>query len=179
MSFTVISPRSWKLSSTTGSFSIRFWWRIRSASSSVVPTGAVMSFSRVITSFTLRSFPRTKRRSRLVRMPTRRFPSVIGTPEIRNFSISSRARLMGTSGGSVMGFTIIPLSERLTRSTSSTCSAMGRFLWMIPIPPSCAIAMASALSVTVSMAALTMGTLSVISRVRSVVVSTSRGWTSE
>src|SRR6267143_1116169 len=146
MSFTVMSPRSWKLSSTTGSFSIRFWWRIFSASSRVVPTGAVMSFSCVITSFTLRSFPRTKRRSRLVRMPTRRFPSVIGTPLIRNFSISSSARVIGTSGGSVIGFTIIPLSDRFTRSTSSTCSRTGRFLWMMPIPPSCAIAIVSATS---------------------------------
>ncbi len=40
-----MSPLSTPCASTTGSFSIRCWPRIRSASSSVVPTGAVTSFS--------------------------------------------------------------------------------------------------------------------------------------
>ncbi len=37
---------------------------------------------------------------------------------------------------------------------------MERFLWITPIPPCCAMAMASRDSVTVSMAALASGTLS-------------------
>ena len=34
-------------------------------------------------------------------------------------------------GESVIGLTIIPLSERFTRSTSEACSSTDRFLWMI------------------------------------------------
>jgi len=49
---------------------------------------------------------------------------------------------------------------------------------MMPIPPSCASAIASAASVTVSMAAETMGMLRPMVRVRRVEVSTSRGTTS-
>ncbi len=53
----------------------------------------------------------------------------------------------------VTGSTIIPDSLRLTRSTSSACRSMGKFLWMTPMPPCCAMAMARRLSVTVSIAA--------------------------
>ena len=56
-----------------------------------------------------------------------------------------------------MGFTIIPLSDLFTRSTSSDWASTDMFLWMIPIPPCCAIAMAILESVTVSMAALRRG----------------------
>ena len=61
---------------------------------------------------------------------------------------------MRLDGESVIGLTIIPLSERLTRSTSAACSSIDRFLWMTPRPPCCAIAMARRDSVTVSIAAL-------------------------
>ena len=50
---------------------------------------------------------------------------------------------------------------------------------MTPMPPNCAMAMASAVSVTVSMAAETIGTLRAISRVRRVRISTSPGMTSD
>ena len=84
MSLTVIRPLSAPSASTTGSFSTLLRWRIRSASSSVVPTGAVTSPVAVISALIgwLVSF--SKRRSRLVRIPTR-IPaaSVIGTPEMR------------------------------------------------------------------------------------------------
>jgi hypothetical protein len=50
MSLTVIRPRSRPSASTTGSFSMRSRCRIRSASSSEVPTGAVISRSLVMTS---------------------------------------------------------------------------------------------------------------------------------
>ena len=87
MSLTVIRPFSRKSWSTTSSFSTLCWCRISRASSSVVPTGTVIRLSLVITSATGRSMLVSKRRSRLVRMPTSRpslLPSsVIGTPEMR------------------------------------------------------------------------------------------------
>jgi len=52
------------------------------------------------------------------------------------------------------------------------------FLWMMPMPPSWAMAMARRASVTVSMAADTSGMRRSISRVSRVVVSTSLGMTS-
>src|SRR5580765_3471434 len=59
----------------------------------------------------------------------------------------------------------MPLSDRFTRSTSEACSSIPRFLWITPRPPCCAIAMASRLSVTVSIAALRIGTFNRIRRV--------------
>ena len=75
-------------------------------------------------------------------------------------------------GESVIGSTIMPLSDRFTRSTSEACSSIDRFLWMTPRPPCCAIAIASRDSVTVSIAALTSGTLRRIRRVSCVLTST-------
>ena len=77
------------------------------------------------------------------------------------------------------GSTIIPDSERLTLSTSAACASMVMFLWMMPIPPSWAMAMARGASVTVSMAAEMMGVRSVMLLVRRVEMSTSEGRTSE
>ena len=54
----------------------------------------------------------------------------------------------------------MPLSERLTLRTSLACAAMVMFLCTTPMPPARAMAMAILLSVTVSIAALTMGVLS-------------------
>ena len=72
------------VASTTGSFSILLRWRIASASSSVVPTGAVTRFRLVISAETGCEVSVSKRRSRFVRMPTSTpSSSVIGTPEIR------------------------------------------------------------------------------------------------
>ena len=82
-------------------------------------------------------------------------------------------------GESVIGSTIIPLSDRFTRSTSDACSSIDRFLWMTPMPPCCAIAMARRDSVTVSIAALTSGTDRRMLRVNRVVTSTWVGTTSE
>ena len=53
------------------------------------------------------------------------------------------------------------------------------FLWMMPIPPACAMPIASRASVTVSMAEDTKGMLSAISRVSGEESSASRGSTSE
>ena len=84
MSLTVMRPRNTPSASTTGSFSILWRWRMPSASSSVVPSGAVTRPSLVISSDTGRSGSRWNRRSRFVRMPTRRpRSSVTGMPEMR------------------------------------------------------------------------------------------------
>jgi len=145
----------------------------------VVPTGAVISDSRVMTSAARRSMRSSKRRSRLVRIPTSRPFSVIGTPEMWKRAMMAWTSPSVAVGGRVTGSTIMPLSERLTRSTCAHCSRIERFLWMTPIPPSRASAIASSASVTVSIAALTIGTLSSMRRVKRVRVSTSLGWVAE
>ena len=58
------------------------------------------------------------------------------------------------------GSVIIPLWLRFTRSTSVTWSSTERLRCTIPMPPWRAIAMASGASVTVSIAADTIGMLS-------------------
>ena len=83
------------------------------------------------------------------------------------------------SGPSVMGLRIMPLSERFTRSTSWACRSIDMFLWMTPTPPSRATAMAMLASVTVSMAAETRGTWSVMRFVSRVEMSVSFGCTRE
>ena len=71
-----------------------------------------------------------------------------------------------------------PFSERFTMSTCSACWLMDIFLWMMPMPPSRAMAMAMRYSVTVSMAALIRGIFSRIFFVSWVCRSTSAGNTS-
>ena len=104
-------------------------------------------------------------------------PSTIGMPEILYRAMRSRAARTGASGGSVTGSVIMPLWLRFTRSTSVTCSATERFRCTIPMPPCRAIAMARGASVTVSMAADTIGMLSWIFGVRCAAVLTSFGRT--
>ncbi len=67
--------------------------------------------------------------------------------------------------GSVTGSMIIPLSARFTFLTFIACCSMVIFLCKTPIPPSCAMAIAIFDSVTVSIAAETIGTLMVMLRV--------------
>jgi hypothetical protein len=110
---------------------------------------------------------------------SRPWASTIGTPEIRKRLISPAASRSGRSGPRVIGFRIIPLSLRLTRSTSAACRSTDMFLWSTPIPPARAMAMAISDSVTVSMAAETRGTFRGIERVNRETVRTSRGWTVE
>jgi len=90
-----------------------------------------------------------------------------------------RASAVEAAGPSVTGSTMIPFSLRLTFSTSRAWAAGGMFLWMIPIPPSCASAIARAASVTVSIGADTSGMCRRMLLVRLVAVSTSRGTTAE
>ena len=96
------------------------------ACSSVVPGGQVTRFSFVMRSEMGRSMRVSKRRSRFVRMPTS-FPrsSTTGTPEIRKFAMTSSASEIFCVGRHVTGSTIIPLSERLTLSTSAACASIG------------------------------------------------------
>ena len=98
ISLMVIRPFKLKSSSTMGSFSTRALARIFLASVRVMPSLAVTRFSEVMHSliFLLKSSSNFK--SRLVMMPTSFLPSVIGTPEIRNFPISSSASLKVCSG---------------------------------------------------------------------------------
>src|SRR5579884_2028171 len=110
-------------------------------------------------------------------MPTSLPCLVMGTPEMRKRFMTSRASLILFSGAMVTGSTIMPLSLRFTRSTSSACRSIGMLRWMNPMPPCWASAMASRDSVTVSMAALTTGIFNAILRVRQVRVSASAGST--
>ena len=73
----------------------------------------------------------------------------------------------------------VEFSERFTLSTSSACAWIDMFLWIIPIPPCLAIAMAILCSVTVSMAALIIGIFKTTFLVRCVVRSIMFGVTSE
>ncbi len=83
MSLTVIRPWSRPSASTTGSFSILCRCRIAFASSRVVPTGAVTRSRAVISAETGWPVFDSKRRSRLVRMPTST-PVVVGDRHARN-----------------------------------------------------------------------------------------------
>ncbi len=151
------------------------------ASSSVVPSLAVISRSLVMNSVTGRSksAPLQKRMSRLVRMPTSRpEASVIGTPLKRNRRIRSSASCSVAVGGRVTGSVIIPLWLRLTFCTSAAWSSMVRLRWITPMPPSRARAMAMRASVTLSIAAETIGTASTMSAANVAVVSTVSGSTS-
>jgi len=128
ISLMVISPFKLKSSSTMGNFSLRDFARISFASSSVIPSLAVISPSDVMDSliFLLKSV--SNFRSRLVIIPTSFLPSVIGTPEIRNFAIKSLASFNVCSGDKKNGSVITPFSERLTLSTSSACASIDMFL---------------------------------------------------
>src|SRR3954468_24238429 len=174
MSLMVMRPLSSYFSSTTRSFSILFTWSSSFAASCEMPSRQVMS-SRVITSSTRCSRFFSKRMSRLVRMPTSRPLRVTGIPLISCCRISSTAWYSRASGSMVTGSTTIPLSYFLTLVTSSACWATPRILWMKPIPPDWAIAMAVRASVTVSMAALTNGIFWRMLRVSCADTSTWRG----
>ena len=89
--------------------------------------------------------------------------------------VSAMTSRMVASGRIVIGSLMTPLSCFLTRPTSRAWDSAVMFLWMMPMPPSCAMAIASRASVTVSMAAETNGRFSRIPRVSRVERSTSRG----
>ena len=138
--------------------------------------GAVISPSRVMTARIGWLMAVSNCRSRLVMMPTSVPPSsTMGTPLIEKRSMTRSASWSVLSGLSVIGSRIMPLSDRFTRSTSLACRSIGMFLWMMPMPPSRAMAMAMRDSVTVSMAAASSGMESSMRLVRRVETSVSLG----
>ena len=179
ISFIVMSPVSLKESSTNNSFSTFFAVNIFSASSSETLPVAVTRSSLVMTSATCRSSLSRNRKSRRVRIPTS-VPScsTIGTPETLCCSMRSRAAETLADEGNVTGFTMIPFALRFTLFTSSVWLSTVKFLWMMPIPPIFAKAIAMACSVTVSIGELSSGMFSRILSVRRVLTSTSDGTTS-
>jgi hypothetical protein len=76
----------------------------------------------------------SKRRSRLVTMPTTRWPSSTGSPEMRCLRVSSATSRTVISGEMVIGSFTTPLSKRLAFETSAACSCGDMFLWMMPMP---------------------------------------------
>lgn len=143
-----------------------------------MPTGTVMRPSDVIRSATGRVMSVSNRMSRFVRMPTS-LPSrsTMGTPLMEYSPISRSASARVACRSSVIGSTIMPDSERFTLRTISACASTDIFLWMTPMPPRRAMAMAICVSVTVSMAADTMGRFRRTEAVRRAERSTSFGST--
>ncbi|MNE26055.1 hypothetical protein D3C80_1194060 [compost metagenome] len=165
ISLNVINPTNLLSELTTGSFSILFFCKIPSATSSVVPSPAVTKFSVVMTSRIERELFFSKRKSRLVTIPFKIwFSSTTGMPPMLNSLITCFASPTVAVRGKVTGSIIIPDSALFTFLTSAACCSIVIFLCKTPIPPSCAIAIAIALSVTVSIAAETIGTFKVIFR---------------
>ena len=87
---------------------------------------------------------------------------------MRCWCVSASTSRTDIEGGIVIGSFTTPLSKRLTLATSAAWRAGDMFLCTTPSPPSCAMAMASRASVTVSIAAETTGMLSAMLRVRRV-----------
>ena len=173
-------PRSSESAPTTSTFSMRCLCSRCSTSSLGAFSRTVTSRSRgVMTDDTGASSFSSKRRSRLVTMPTTRSPSTTGTPEMPRARVSSMTWRMVRSGVTVIGSRMTPDSYFLTRTTSRAWASMVMFLWMMPRPPSCAMVMARRASVTVSMAAEIIGMPRRMRRVSWVDKSTSRGNTLE
>ncbi len=180
MSLTVMRPRNSIASLTTSTRSSRCWCISALARSRSVPSGTVTSRSPLVMMLDA-GWSRfvSNRRSRLVTMPTTRLPSTTGKPEIRCCRVSASTSRTDIVGGIVIGSLTTPLSKRLTFATSAACFAGGMFLCTTPSPPSCAMAMARRVSVTVSIAADSSGMLSPTLAVRRLFRLTSLGTTRE
>mmetsp|Transcript_14011 Transcript_14011/g.26180 ORF Transcript_14011/g.26180 Transcript_14011/m.26180 type:complete len:241 (-) Transcript_14011:197-919(-) len=132
------------------------------ASSRSIPSLTVTrSAAGVMISLSLVWRSRTKSVSLLVTRPRSfdpNFPlSVTGKPVKPSvlLSLSSSCNVM--VGGTQTGSRINPALNFFTRATSAACASTGKFVWITPMPPSSAIAMAMLDSVTVSMGLETMG----------------------
>src|SRR6266540_509695 len=121
----------------------------------------------------------SKGRSRFVRMPTSRPRCTTGMPLIPCSRMRPTARWIGASGSIVTGSATTADSNFFTFTTSDACSSTVRFLWTNPSPPAAAMAIAMRASVTVSIAADTIGMLIWMLRVSRVDVSTDFGSTSD
>ena len=161
MSRYVMRPTNWPSPSTTGSFSMRCSRKICSALDKSLPSWVTMRLSLVINSVMGRDMFFSNRRSRLVTMPTSLpLAFTTGMPPILCSRMMASASPEVASSAKVTGSWIMPLSERFTLRTSLACAAMDMFLCTTPMPPLRAMAIAMLLSVTVSIAALTIGALS-------------------
>jgi hypothetical protein len=177
MSLRVIRPASVPSSLRRINFSMRLSCSWSAASVMETPARAVTRRV-VISSVMGRAGLVSKRTSRMVRMPTGLWwSSTMGRPPMEYLSMAARASRTTASGDRVTGDEMIQVSARLTRLTWSACSSMVRFLWMMPRPPSRAMAMSD--SVTVSMAAETNGMLNLMLRENRVFTWVPTGRTSE
>ena len=180
MSFTVTSPLSSNLSFTTNTFSMRCWCNNAVISLAPASSPTVTSRSLVVITVATGSLNRvSNRRSRLVTIPTSCRPSTTGTPEMLLARVTCKTSPMVASGLTVRGSRITPASYFFTCDTSLAWRSGLMFLWMMPMPPWAAMAIARRASVTVSMAAEISGILSLMRRVRRVFRLTSRGKTWE
>ena len=93
-------------------------------------------------------------------------------PDILFFNIKSKASFNFLSFEIVTGLTTIPDSNFFTFLTSSICSSIFIFLWIEPMPPDWAIAIAIWDSVTVSIAAEIIGISKLTDLVNNVLVFT-------
>ena len=118
ISLYVIKPTRWFSLSTTGNFSILFSWRIRAAPAKSVCCVVVTRFSFVITSSTFFCKSFSKRKSRLVTMPTKCISSsTTGMPPIWYSDISCKAPPTVLPRWIVTGSYIMPFSALFTMAT--------------------------------------------------------------
>ena len=163
MSLNVISPTSFFCLLTIGNFSILCFWRIISASFIEIPSCPVtkLFFDIIWDKGFLFSFSNLK--SLFVTIPISFFSlSTIGIPPILYSFIKLLAFETNAVWYSVTGSKIIPDSDLLTFFTLSACISIGILLCITPNPPSWAMPMAILLSVTVSIAAETIGIFKLI-----------------
>src|SRR5574340_917708 len=129
ISLTVISPRSSNASFTTNTRSRRNLCSSAIASSRLAPSCTVTSRSfGVMMLATGWSSRVSKRRSRLVTMPTTLPSSITGRPEIRFVRVMSRTWRTVICGATVMGSLTTPDSKRLTADTWAACISVFMFL---------------------------------------------------
>ena len=166
-SLTVIMPLSSKSSSTTSTFSMRCLCSSASTSSFGAFSRTVISRScGVMTVETGASSFVSKRRSRCVTMPTAFVPiddrhagDVLGARQLEHFADG----LVGRDRDRIVDHAALELLD--PAALRAPGASMLMFLWMMPMPPSCAIVMARRASVTVSMAADRIGRFRRIVRV--------------
>jgi len=105
--------------------------------------------------------------------------STTGTPETLYCSIISFNCAIVSEGEIIIGSEIITLSYLLTSLTCEACLSIDIFLCMIPSPPCNAMAIAISFSVTVSIAALIIGSRRLIFVLKRLLSKTSCGITDE
>ena len=138
-------------------FSARISFALARLTLGLAVTGFLVITERIFTVMSL-----TVRRSRLVSIPTSLPLERMGKPLTLLRARSSKAADTGSSASRVTGLVTIPDCQRLTLRTSSAWSSTLMFLWIMPRPPCRAREIAKGAVVTVSIAALIIGMLSLI-----------------